>query len=356
MVTAETQKFSAPIGHERRWDALVNAFQKGMVPQTLLLSGPRHVGKTLLVKRFAQLLMCPNVDITSTRSVPCLACKTCHQIEIETFPDFKLYRPIISASKEGAVTAPENLDSSVFVIDQARAFRNEAMYRPTVGARKVMVIAQADRMNVPAQQALLKTFEEPIEGVNIVLLCEGNGTLLPTILSRCWQLPLALTTDRVIRSWLLEMNAEKNHIEEAVRVARGLPGAAWREIQRLKLPDVSLQTRTAQVDTIVNRILKSEPAGALALTEIATSTADVWGQEDEKIALQFEKYETKDMSKKLTRSRAASFLDELSYAYWRRWTNAANATQNATSRTRSMGVDEAEPWARGLDQIRKTRH
>ncbi len=333
------------VGHQKRWQALVNAFAKGVVPQTLLISGARHVGKTTLVKRYAQLLMCPNVD-SSTR-MPCLMCRTCHQIEIEVFPDFKIYRPVVSAAKENMVTAPESLDSSSFLIDQARAFGDEAMYRPTVGARKVMVIAQADRMTIPAQQSLLKNFEEPIEGVHIVLLSEGTGALLPTILSRCWHLPLTPATDNTIRSWLLESFDDSAQIEEAVRVARGLPGAAWREMQRMQSSEMNDQTRTSQIEEIVERILSSQAVGAFALTELALSTADKWGQEDEKVAQQWEKYEAKQIGKKLTRSHAASLLDELSYAYWRRW----QRQQSGQSSTRS-----AAHWADGLDQIRKTRH
>ena len=345
---AATNELKTPelIGHERRWNALVNAFAKGVVPQTLLLSGLRHVGKTTMAKRYAQLLMCPNVEQSSTR-MPCLSCKTCHQIEIEVFPDFKIYRPFVSAAKEGQLTAPESLDSSSFLISQARAFGDEAMYRPTVGARKVMVIAQADRMTEQAQQSLLKNFEEPIEGVHIVLLCENIGELLPTILSRCWHLPLTPAPDKAIRLWLQQSFDDGAQIEEAVRVARGLPGAAWREMQRLQSSETSDATRTAQIEEIVERILRSQAVGAFALTELALSTADKWGQENEKVAQQWEKYEAKQIGKKLTRSHAASFLDELSYAYWRRWQNEQNGES-------STGI--STDWADGLDQIRKTRH
>ena len=353
MTTTDTH-FIAPIGHERRWDALVNAFQKDMVPQTLLLSGPRHVGKTLLVKRFAQLLMCPNVDTSCTRSAPCLSCKTCHQIEIETFPDFKVLRPSVNAEKEerDRIVAPEALEGSIINMAQAREFGDEAMRRPLVGQRKIMVIAQAERMEHLGQNALLKTWEEPIRGLTIILVCENPDFLLPTVRSRCWHLPVSATSSTRIAAWLRDEFPNENtaRIENIARSSQGLAGAARRALTR------DAQTsRAEQMAGFVHLVQNASPVAALRLGEDASRLAKEWWDEDEAgDGLK----SLKKGDAKFVRSQVARFLDELSNVYRTKWAQAATqaATQNATSSTRSDGIDGAEVWARGLDQIRKTRH
>ena len=342
--------FTPPIGHERRWDALVNAWRKDMVPQTLLLSGPRHVGKTLLVKHVAQLLMCPNVETSSTRSAPCGNCKTCHQIEIETFPDFKIYRPIVSSEKEARdrITAPEALEGSLINIYQAREFGLEAMRRPLVGQRKVMLICQAERMDEDAQNTLLKTFEEPIAGLTIILVCQNPDKILPTVRSRCWHLPLSATSSTRIAGWLRDEfpDADETRIENVARTSQGLAGAARRAMQR-----DAQSSREQQLADFVHLIQNASPVTALRLGEEASRLAKEWWDEDEAgDGLK----SLKKGDAKFARSQVARFLDELSNVYRVKWAQAA--TQNATSSTRSDGADEAEPWARGLDQIRKTRH
>lgn len=335
------------VGHEARWNALLNAFGKGIVPQTLLISGARHVGKTTLVKRFAQLLMCPNVDPSSTRIAPCLGCRTCHQIEIETFPDFKVYRPIVSAEKEESkrVVAPEALEGSILTVQMAREFGDEAIRRPQIGAHKVMVLVQAERMDEEGQNALLKTFEEPVKGLSIVLLCENPQRLLPTVLSRCWHLPLSLAPQREIEGWLRDEfpSAHEETIASVVAASHGRPGAARRAMNRLnENSDVPL--RSEQMAHFVGRIERAHPVAALGLTEEALRLSKEWWSEDEagQGATSLKKGDAK-----IGRSQVARFLDELSVEYQLRWQQSARDE----SSTRNAAV-----LADGLDQIRKTRH
>jgi DNA polymerase-3 subunit delta' len=97
-----------------------------------------------------------------------------------------------------------------------------------------MLINQAERMNVEAQNALLKTFEEPVNSLTIILLSDNPNQLLPTVLSRAWHLPLGLVADAEIRTWLQNaFDAPPTVVEGAVRVDAGRPGAAWRELRRL---------------------------------------------------------------------------------------------------------------------------
>lgn len=335
-----------PIGHEAKWAALARAFAKDKVPQTLLFSGPAHVGKWTFVQRFAQLLLCPQVETDeSGLPSPCGHCKICHQVEIETFPDIRVYRPIVSSAKEERdwVTAPEALEGGGIYIDMARKFGDEAMRKPLVGPRKVMIIQGADRMTLDAQNALLKTFEEPVNGLTILLIATNANELLPTVRSRCWHVPLGLAADNAISEWLQGAlpGLTGANLQAAVQAAAGCPGAAWREAVRLQENTEGQEARYATVSAIVERIRRCHPVGALGLTEEAIRLSKDWWQED------FGEKELKKGDAKVARSAAARFLDELTKVYRARW-------QEAVSRGGSQ--TEGTAWMDGLDQIRKTRH
>ncbi|MDF2441535.1 MAG: polymerase subunit delta [Abditibacteriota bacterium] len=368
------------LGHDAKWQALRRAFARGQVPQTLLISGPAHTGKWTLARRYAQLLLCPNVtpNVTPTGAPnvtgadestlddalpePCGTCRACHQIEIESFPDFRVYRPTVSATNKQS--APEELDSSTIAIEQARSFFDEALYRPTNGPRKVMILVQADRMNPQAQNALLKTFEEPVNGVSLFLLTDQPQKLLPTVRSRCWELRLGLVSDARIRNWLQAgfPSAQRTFLDEATRAAAGRPGAAWRELNRLGGAEGEQTSRFRQVMVLVDRIQKSTPVGALGLTESALQMADAWGDEDRtndlKVDGERSEAEGKKVGRILVRSQIARLLDELSNAYRVRWIESLQAESLHSGGRISeakTAVVAPEVWGHGLDQIRKTR-
>lgn len=350
------------IGHQKRWAALARAFAKNSVPQTLLISGPPQTGKETLTRRYAQLLLCPNVAPGADGlPAPCGHCRTCHQVEIETFPDYKVYRPLAGAAKDEKdwVIASDVLEGSILTVEVARKFGDEAMRRPMIGPRKVMLIVQSERMNVEAQNALLKTFEEPVRGLTIILLADNPSQLLATVRSRCWHLPLGLAADAEIVAWLQEqfVDAPPAMLQEAARVAAGRPGKAWREARRLLAQDDEDDdveapgnhiSRFVETENIVERIMRSQPVGALGITEAALRLARGWWAEDQVL---LKNGKAPSASKKLEgrelRSAAARFLDELATVYRARW--------SATLQTGGTGPD-TEAWAVGLDQVRRTRH
>jgi hypothetical protein len=211
-----------------------------------------------------------------------------------------------------------------------------------------MQIQGCDRMNIEAQNALLKTFEEPVRGLSIVLLCENPNELLPTVRSRCWHLPLGLAGDAEIAQWLQHeySQAPPQQVEEAVRVAAGRPGAGWRELERLARTEEGDEAvpRFAQARDMVMRLVRSQPVGALALTEEAQRLAKQWWEQDQA----GENTDLKKGDAKATRSALARFLDELATAYRACWTEEIGDARNASA--------NGERWAQGLDLIRKTRH
>ncbi|MDQ3815641.1 MAG: hypothetical protein M3347_17140, partial [Armatimonadota bacterium] len=217
--------------------------------------------------------------------------------------------------------------------------------------------------------ALLKTFEEPVRGLTIVLLSANPSQLLPTVRSRCWHLPLGLAPDEEIAWWLRDgfPDVAPQVTEEAVRVAAGRPGAAWRELKRLQSgadnrgsdengAALDEAPRFVQATQIVERIMRSRAVGALGLTEEALRLARLWWAEDETLeAAKGQKKESKKSDAKETRSAVARFLDELATVYRVRWMHSIGPA-GATSQGVDGQLAEAEVWAGGLDQIRKTRH
>jgi DNA polymerase-3 subunit delta' len=351
----------ALIGHGARWNALRRAFASGRVPQTLLISGAAHVGKWTLVRAWAQLLLCPHAmeNLVGGLPLPCLKCRVCHQVEVETFPDLRVVRPIIS--KSNPQRAPEALDSSSIPIDEARRFVDEAAYRPTVGERKVMIVYQADRLAEDAQATLLKTLEEPGTGVRIVLATERPLELLATVRSRCWQVRLGLAPAREIESWLQrEMpGLAPRFLEAAVVAAAGRPGLAWRvatQLSEAKVGDAPPAPRREQVLALIKRVQSATPWGFLALSESAQKLAESWGAEDAIARTEGEDgAENKQLARTLVRSQLARFLDELSAGYRARWIQDLALFNGQETGAADRGA-RAEVWAAGLDRIGKTRH
>lgn len=308
------------------------------MPQTLLISGEPHLGKSTFARYFAQLLLCENpLQTDDDTSLPCGICHNCHQVEIGAHPDYGVYRPK-TASADNSPTAPTDLVSSVISVDQAREFSSKAQSRPVNGEHKVMVMEQADRMTVQAQNALLKTFEEPARGLTIILLCDNSNVLLPTVRSRCWEIRLGLVDDAQIRNWLQTLgNADDAAIDLALSAARGRPGIAWREWQRSQSGE-ERSPRLAQIENWVDQFAQSMPVASLKFSAEAQKLAMQWWEED--IALEAdEDFSLKGADAKVARSAVAHFLDLLMAVYRVRWRQSASAN-----------------WASGLDAIRETRH
>ena len=133
-------------------------------PQAVLLSGPDGSGKTDFAQAIAAALLC-----TGASPRPCGACASCHKIAHGTHPDL-----IVIDEGDGEIK-----------VETARNIRNEAAILPNDGDRKVFIIHNADRMNLSAQNALLKVLEEPPRYVFFILLSSQPGILLQTIRSRC---------------------------------------------------------------------------------------------------------------------------------------------------------------------------
>jgi DNA polymerase-3 subunit delta' len=176
--------FRDVIGHRTLVSLLARSIARGSLPPSLIFAGPAGVGKRLTALAAAQTLNCLNVapDVASgfgrtnswaSDELPidaCGKCAACTRIARGVHPDVLLIEPG---------------DSGSIRIDPIRDAIDRSTYRPFEGRRRVVIIDEADALVPQAQNALLKTLEEPPSASIFILVTSRPDALLPTVLSRC---------------------------------------------------------------------------------------------------------------------------------------------------------------------------
>src|SRR5262245_39910451 len=164
--------FRQVVGHHRLIDLLKRSVGGGTLPPSLLFTGPSGVGKRLTAIAVAQTLNCQRqtTDASRLTTDACGECAACRRIARGAHPDVLVVEPG---------------DTGTIKIDQIRDVVDRANYRPFEGRRRVVVIDEADALVVPAQNALLKTLEEPPPSSVFILVTARPDALLATVRSRC---------------------------------------------------------------------------------------------------------------------------------------------------------------------------
>jgi len=179
-------------------------------PHALLLVGPTGVGKTTLALDLAAGLLCRATDPADR---PCRECAACHKVAHGNHPD--LHR-----------LAPEGAGQQIRVA-QIQALASDLALLPLEGRFRVAIIESAQRMNMDAQNALLKTLEEPPARVTLILAADDSAGLLPTVVSRCARARLGPVATEPIAELLAERGlADASRAASLTRLASGRPGVA----------------------------------------------------------------------------------------------------------------------------------
>jgi DNA polymerase III delta' subunit len=194
------------------------AIVEGAAAHAVLIVGPPSVGKLTLADDLAAGLLCVAPDPADR---PCRACRGCRLVAGGNHPD--LHR-----------LGPEGPGGQVVIGDAGRpagrGVRNlvaELAYLPVEGGHRVAIVEHAERMNEDAQNALLKTLEEPPPRTTIILCADEEDRLLPTVRSRCVRLRMAPLGIRAIEELLVERGvADAPHAARLARIAAGRPGVA----------------------------------------------------------------------------------------------------------------------------------
>lgn len=204
--------FSDILGNERIKEYFTRTLANGQVGHAYILTGEAGMGRKSLAKAFAMTLLCEKNAEGGTAGEPCGACHSCVQFLSDNHPDV-VY---VTHEKE-----------SVGVDDIRRQLNADVAVRPYSSAYKVYIVDEAERMTVQAQNALLKTLEEPPAYVVILLLTTRTDAFLPTILSRCITLKLKPLYDAAIREYLTDkLQVGKAEADICTAFARGNLGRA----------------------------------------------------------------------------------------------------------------------------------
>ncbi len=185
-----------------------------------LLSGPDHIGKATLATAFAAALLCPNPPEPGE---PCRECSTCRRVFRGVHPDVSRYDLEWQASQDES--SSKNLTLNIKTI---RAISRHVALRPAEARWRVIVVDDVETMQETAQEAFLKTVEEPPSFVVILMLCTDAELLLPTILSRCSIVPMAPATDAVVANALTAHGADDDVASRIAIAVRGRVGLALR--------------------------------------------------------------------------------------------------------------------------------
>lgn len=187
---------------------LIDDYKKGHAPQALLLSGLSGILKEEFAGYLAQILLC-----TSSKAFkPCSQCSACVQSQKKQHPNL-LYLQAQEGSKS-------------IKIEQLRSLLSSLSLNPQESGRRVIVIINIETMTIQAQNALLKSLEEPQSSDYYILTSSNERLVLPTIISRCRLIRLLPWSQEQVKELLIHNNISPSRAAELSQLSHGRPGLA----------------------------------------------------------------------------------------------------------------------------------
>ena len=197
--------FKEIVGHEQIIEHLQNAITMDKVSHAYIINGPDKSGKMMLAEAFAKTLQCERLDGTiaaakaaadfgasvagSSAVEPCMECHSCKQADGRNQPDI--------------IYVKHEKPNTISVDDIRTQVNNDIVIKPYGSRYKIYIIDEAGKMNEQAQNALLKTIEEPPAYAVLILLTTNAASFLQTILSRCVTLNIKVVPDESIKKLLM---------------------------------------------------------------------------------------------------------------------------------------------------------
>jgi DNA polymerase-3 subunit delta' len=254
--------FSDILGHARPREILAKILASGRVPHAFLFHGAEGLGKRAVAMRLAASLLC-EAPRPETHEA-CGACSACRKVDHGSHTDLLV---VTRLAKEGSdEDEGESELRSIIAIGQIREMARHAAYAPREGPRRVFVIDPADRMTLEAQNALLKTLEEPPGRAVIVLVAARPHALLGTVRSRCFQIGFGAMPPVALAQALARRGIDPEEARRRSALSDGRPGRA------LTLDVEGLGSRRDAVLDMMVRLAAS-PRGAIELGANAVALA-----------------------------------------------------------------------------------
>jgi DNA polymerase-3 subunit delta' len=248
---------------------LAQLFAGGLerLPHAMLLTGQEGVGKTAFAIRLAHLLLCESPQAYSA----CASCQACRWLSSDNHPDFRHVKPDSEdEGEEGAKEKTKKRGQGIIRIDQIRELESFVFIGSHRMGARVVLLTEAETMNGPAANALLKILEEPPASVYFILVSSRQKSLLPTIRSRCQSIPFSVP-EAALSTTMLANIGPGNDVARYLDLAAGAPlrVAKWSEaglIAPLNSLIEMLQNPPADPIGLAARwdgLLKSEPGFTL---------------------------------------------------------------------------------------------
>ncbi len=256
------------VGHAMAVRQLQRSLTLGNPAHAYLFVGPPNVGKTTLALALAQALLCDNAAARAA-GVPCGVCASCRRVTTLTHPNLRLIEPDGSAGDEtgdgesgGERKTRKAASRGQIKIDTVREVQREMSLRPYQGDYRVVILSRADSMNEAAENALLKTLEEPPPYGVLILTADDADSLLPTTVSRCQNVTVGLTPSDEISAALRERGLDAAEAERLAHLSGGRIGWAMSAAK-----DPALLARRDAAMERLTRALGADRSERLTLAE-----------------------------------------------------------------------------------------
>jgi DNA polymerase-3 subunit delta' len=249
-------RFEELLGLSGPLDLITRMLASDRVPHALLFHGPEGIGKATVARALAAALLCE-----AGQQEGCGSCSSCRLVESGGHPDLLTVERQLKKSPSG----PDDLRPFI-TVDQIRHLSRIASMAPRQGERRLFIIDPADRMNGEAQNALLKTLEEPPGPSVLILVAARAHLLLPTVRSRCFSIPFGPLPVSELSKLLAGRGMSGEEAAARAALAEGRPGKA------LALDLEALEARREEILAALET-LTSSVEGIAKLPSIALSLA-----------------------------------------------------------------------------------
>ncbi|HYY24819.1 MAG TPA: DNA polymerase III subunit delta' [Candidatus Udaeobacter sp.] len=242
--------FAEIIGHSRQIGTLRHALAKGRLHHAYLFVGPEGVGKRTVALALAKAIHCAGRGDDF-----CDRCVNCARIQNGNHPDLRLIE--MQAGKKE------------ISIQQIREIDKQLNYRSFTGGKKIIILDPATLMNFPAQNALLKTLEEPPQDSLMILIAGNTGGLLPTLRSRCLQVSFGpLQREHIFGYLVTQKGMQRDNAVHLAGMAMGSLGNA------VKIDGADFRKRRQSWIELLSSLKTGDYRAAAAVAETLAANKD----------------------------------------------------------------------------------